>query len=84
MKWNNYFYGIVNPLFGMGIFLGIVILIGITNPIHTGITIPLKNEWNNYSLWYGMNFTKKLFIIFYFSILFSCIFSPSKHISSSI
>jgi hypothetical protein len=66
MKWNDYSYGIVNHLFGMGIFLGIVIYIGITNLIHTGITIPLRNEWNNYSLWYGMNFTKKTLYYFLF------------------
>jgi hypothetical protein len=36
MEWNGYFYEIVNPLFGRGIFLGM------TNPIHPGIAIPLK------------------------------------------
>jgi hypothetical protein len=90
MEWNDYSYGIVNPLFGRDIFLGIVISLGIvipmgmTNLIHTGITIPLKNEWNSYSLWNGMDFSqKKPFIIFYFFILFSYIFSPSKQCLSS-
>ena len=59
IKWNGYSYRIVNHLFGKGIFLGIVIPMGMTNPIHKGITIPLKNEWNNYSLWNGIDFPKK-------------------------
>jgi hypothetical protein len=50
MEWNSYSYEIVNPLFGMDIFLGKVIPKGMTNPIHTGIAIPLKNEWNSYSV----------------------------------
>jgi hypothetical protein len=50
MKWNIYSYKIVNSLFGKGIFLGIIIPKGITNPTHIGIAIPLKNEWNSYSL----------------------------------
>jgi hypothetical protein len=50
MEWNDYSYGIVNPLFGRGILLGIVIPMGMTNLIHTRIAIPLKNEWNSYSL----------------------------------
>jgi hypothetical protein len=32
MEWNSYSYEIVNPLFGMDIFLGEVIHKGMTNP----------------------------------------------------
>jgi hypothetical protein len=35
-------------LFGRGIFLGKVIPKGMTNLIHIGIAILLKNEWNSY------------------------------------
>jgi hypothetical protein len=38
----NYSYGIVNPLFDRDIFLGIVILMRMTNFIHTRIAIPPK------------------------------------------
>jgi hypothetical protein len=50
MEWNSYSYEIVNPLFGRNIFLGKVIPKRITNLIYTGIAIPLKNEWNSYSV----------------------------------
>jgi hypothetical protein len=54
--------------------------IGMTNPIHTRITIPLKNEWNSYSLWNGMDFSKKKpFIICYFFILFSAFSHPPNN-----
>jgi hypothetical protein len=49
MKWNNYFYGIVIPLFSKNLFIGIVILIGIFIPLRRGICIPFKNERNTYS-----------------------------------
>jgi hypothetical protein len=66
LEWNGYSYRIVILLFGRSLFLEIIIPMGMTNPIHTGITIPLKTKWNSYSLWNGIDFPKKLFIIFYF------------------
>jgi hypothetical protein len=71
MKWNNYFYGIINPLFGRDIFLEIVIPMEIANLIHIGIVIPLKNEWNSYYLWNGIDFPKK-------NPLFYCLFILKK------
>jgi hypothetical protein len=59
MEWNNYSYEIVNLLLGKNIFLGIIIPMRMTNLIDTGIAIPLKNEWNNYFLWNGIDFSKK-------------------------
>jgi hypothetical protein len=48
LEWNGYSYGMLILLFGKGLFLGIVISMGITNPLHIGIVIPLKNERNSY------------------------------------
>jgi hypothetical protein len=59
LEWNGYSYGIVILLFGKGIFLGIVIPIGITNPLHTRIAIPLKNERNSHSGKKGQLLPKK-------------------------
>jgi hypothetical protein len=47
--------GIVIPLFGNGLFIRITIPMEITNPLHIGITIPLKNERNSYSFSSGNN-----------------------------
>jgi hypothetical protein len=44
LEWNDYSYGIVIPLFGKGLFHGIVIPIWISIPIQRRIHIPLKNE----------------------------------------
>ena len=44
MEWNDYSYGIVNHLLGRSIFLEIVIPMGMSNPIHKEIVIPLKKE----------------------------------------
>jgi hypothetical protein len=46
LEWNDYYYRIFIPLFGRGIFLAIVISIGITIPLGRGMPIPLKNERN--------------------------------------
>ena len=70
IKWNDYSIRIVNPLFGRGIFLEIVILMGMTNHIHTRITIPLKNEWNSYSLWNGMDLQKTLYYFLFLHFVF--------------
>jgi hypothetical protein len=53
---------------GWGLFLGIVIPLGMTNLIHTRIAIPLKTEWNSYLLGNGIDFSEKPFIIYYFTI----------------
>jgi hypothetical protein len=42
LKWNDYFYEITIILFGKCPFLLIVIIMRITNPLHTGIAIHLK------------------------------------------
>ena len=43
MEWNSYSYEMIILLFVKGLlFLEIVIPIGITNPLHIGIVIPLK------------------------------------------
>jgi hypothetical protein len=68
MEWNDYSYEIVNPLLGRDIFLGIIIPMRMTNLIDTGIAIPLKNEWNNYFLWNGIDFSKKK-TLYYFLVL---------------
>jgi hypothetical protein len=41
-KWNDYFYGIVIFLFDRGLFLAIVIPMGITIPFRKRILISLK------------------------------------------
>ena len=79
MKWNDYSYGIVNPLSVRGIFLGIVISIGMTNPIQTKIAIPLKNEWNSYSLWNGMDFSKNPLLFFISPFCFPAFSHPPNN-----
>lgn len=49
MEWNDYYCRIFIPLFGRGIFLAIVISIGITILLRRGMPIPLKNERNKKS-----------------------------------
>jgi hypothetical protein len=46
LEWNNYYYVIVITLFVKGLFLGIVILVRITNLLQTGIVIHLKAQYN--------------------------------------
>jgi hypothetical protein len=48
LELNEYSIGIVIILFGKGLFLGIVIPIGMTIPLRRGIPIPPKNERNSY------------------------------------
>jgi hypothetical protein len=50
LEWNGYSYGIVILLFGMDLFIGIIIPIGIPIHLRRGIPIALKNERNSYSL----------------------------------
>jgi hypothetical protein len=50
LEWNGYSYGMIILLFGKGLFLGIVIRMEITNPLHTEIVISLKNKRNSYFL----------------------------------
>ena len=49
LEWNDYSHEMIILLFGNGLFLRIVIPIRITNPLHTGIVMPLKNKRNSYS-----------------------------------
>jgi hypothetical protein len=39
LEWNSYSYEITILLFGKGLFLRIMIHMGIINPLHTGIVI---------------------------------------------
>jgi hypothetical protein len=58
-----YSYGIVILLLGKGLFLEIVISMGIINTLHREIAITLNNERNNYSLRNEIHFLK-IFILF--------------------
>jgi hypothetical protein len=46
-------------MFGMSLFLGIPILIGIPIPLRRGVHIPLKNDRNNHSNGNRLDFSKK-------------------------
>jgi hypothetical protein len=57
-------------LFGRGVFLRIVIPMGITIPLRRRIPIPLKNERNSYSNGNELQFQEKTLIFYFLSILF--------------
>jgi hypothetical protein len=57
-------------LFSKSLFLRIVIPMEITNPLHKGIVIPIKNEGNTIPEGNDKIFLKKSFFIFIFSNFF--------------
>jgi hypothetical protein len=72
LEWNKYFYRIIIYLFGRGLFLRIVILIGINISVRREICIFLKkNERNSHSFRNRLHFSeKKTTRYFIFSLFF--------------
>jgi hypothetical protein len=62
MELNDYSYGIVIPLFGKNLFIGIVIPIVILIPLRRGIYIHFKNERNTYFFLTGIELLQHLLI----------------------
>jgi hypothetical protein len=76
LEWNDYSIKITILMFGMDLFLGIHIPIGIPIPLRRGIPIPLKNERNSYSNENRLDFLENTLLFF---ILFQfCFFKKKK------
>jgi hypothetical protein len=84
LQWIDYSYRIIIHLFHRGLFIEIVVFIGITIFLRRRIVIPLKNEKNSYSFRNRLHFSerKKKLLLFFISSHFYFLKKPLTYVTS--